>query len=131
MSQENVEIVREALAALDRRDVNAYLALASPEIEVVNPASAIEGPVTGHAGVRRFFAGLRSSTDQSSFQVEEVRAVGPRVLAFFTLTAVGRTSGAETSMRVAGVYDLEDGKIRRAHIFVDRAEALEAAGLSE
>jgi ketosteroid isomerase-like protein len=131
MSQENVEIVRAALAALDRRDVDAYLALASPEIEVVIPAAAIEGPLTGHEGMRRFFAELVSFTDRSSFQVEEVRAVGARVLSFHTFTTVGRTSGAETSMRVAGVYDVENGKIRRAHIFVNRAEALEAVGLSE
>ena len=31
----------------------------------------------------------------------------------------------------ANVYDLVDGKIRRVQIFRDRAEALEAAGLSE
>jgi hypothetical protein len=30
-----------------------------------------------------------------------------------------------------GVYDLEHGKIRRAHIFADRTEALEPLGLSE
>ena len=54
-----------------------------------------------------------------------------RVLAFFTLTALGRISGAETSVHVAGVYDVEDGKLRRAHIFPDRVEALEAVGLSE
>src|SRR5256885_15862594 len=100
MSQENVEIVRAALAALDRRDVDAYLALASPQIEVVNPASAIEGPVTGHEAIRRFFSDLGSSTDQSRFQAEELRAVGPRVLAFYTLTTMGRTSGAATSIRL-------------------------------
>jgi hypothetical protein len=52
-------------------------------------------------------------------------------LAFFVLTAVGRISEIETSVKLAGVYDLENGKIRRAEIFADRAEALEAVGLSE
>jgi hypothetical protein len=52
------------------------------------------------------------------------------VLAFFVITATGQ-QGLETSARVAGVYDLEHGKIRRAHIFADRTEALEAVGLSE
>ena len=47
------------------------------------------------------------------------------------LTTTGRQSEVETSARVAGVYELEHGKIRRAHIFADRAEALEAVGLSE
>jgi hypothetical protein len=62
--------------------------------------------------------------------VGEIRAVEGRVLAFFVITAIGQQD-IETSARVAGVYDLEDGKIRRAHIFADRTEALEAVGLSE
>jgi hypothetical protein len=52
------------------------------------------------------------------------------VLAFFVITATGQ-QGLETSARVAGVYDLEHGKIRRAHIFADRTEAPEAVGLSD
>jgi hypothetical protein len=38
----------------------------------------------------------------SEFEVEEVRAVRPRVLALFTLTEVGRMSGVETSVDLAG-----------------------------
>jgi hypothetical protein len=35
MSQENVEVVRKAVAALDRRDVEAYLAVASQPLGVL------------------------------------------------------------------------------------------------
>ena len=45
-----VETVRIALSALDQRDVDGYLRVASPEIEVINPASEIEGAAIGHAG---------------------------------------------------------------------------------
>jgi ketosteroid isomerase-like protein len=131
MSQENVEVVRRALAALDRRDVEAYLEVASPRIELINPASSLEGPAIGHKGIRGFFRELSAYSETSRFQVEEIRSVGDRVLAFFVMTARGQVSEAETSVRVAGVYDFEDGKIRRAHIFSDRAEALEAVGLRE
>jgi len=89
MSEENIEIVRAALAALDQRDVEGYPSVASPEIELINPA-------------------------------------GSRVLALFTLTTVGRVSTAKTSVDLAGVYSFAEGKIRRAHIFLDRDEALEA-----
>ena len=131
MSQENVEVVRQALAALDRRDVEAYLEVASPQIELITFASLSgQGPITGHEGIRDFFRELWSFSEASEFQVEEIRAVEGRVLAFFVITATG-SQGIETSARVAGVYDLEHGKIRRAHIFADRTEALEAVGLSE
>jgi ketosteroid isomerase-like protein len=131
MSQENVDVVRRALAALDRRDVEAYLEVASPQIELIHPASEIEGPVTGHGGVRQFFDGLWAYSEASEFRLEDIRAVDNRVLAFFVLTALGRQFEVETSVRLAGVYDVEDGLIRRAHIFADRAAALEAVGLSE
>jgi hypothetical protein len=49
MSQENVEVVRRALAALDRRDVEAYLEVASPQIELITPALPLQGPITGHS----------------------------------------------------------------------------------
>ena len=130
MSQENVEVVRRALTALGRRDVEAYLEVASPQIELITPASPIQGLLTGHEGIRKFFREMWSFSEASEFQVEEIRAVEGRVLAFFVITAIGQ-QGIETSARVAGVYDLEQGKIRRAHIFADRTEALEAVGLSE
>ena len=131
MSQENVEVVRRALAALDRRDLEAYLEVASPQIELITPASPLQGPIVGHEGIRTFFREMWSFSEASGFRVEEIRAVGERVLAFFVLTATARQSAIETSSRVSGVYDLEHGKIRRAHIFADRTEALEAVGLSE
>jgi len=34
-------------------------------------------------------------------------------------------------MPTGNVYELTEGKIRRVQIFLDRQEALEAAGLSE
>jgi ketosteroid isomerase-like protein len=127
-----VEVVRRALVALGRRDVEAYLEVVSPQIELTTFASPLqgEGPIIGHEAIRAFFRELWSYSEASEFQVEEIRAVEGRVLAFFVITAVGQ-QGIETSARVAGVYDLEDGKIRRAHVFADRAEALEAVGLSE
>ena len=82
MSQENVEIVRKALAALDDRDVEAYLSVASPRIELITPASPLDGANIGHEGIREFFRALESFAETSSFEVEEVSTVGSRVLAF-------------------------------------------------
>ena len=129
--KEDVEVVRRALAALDRRDLDAYLAVASPQIELITPASPIQGPIVGHEGIRTFFGEMWSFSEASEFRVEEIRAVGGRVLAFFVLTATAREGAIETSSRVGGVYEIEDGKIRRAHIYADRADALEAVGLRE
>jgi hypothetical protein len=37
MPEEDVELVRTALRALDQRDVGSYLSVAAPEIELINP----------------------------------------------------------------------------------------------
>ena len=94
MSQANVETIRTALRALDRRDVELYLSVASPEIELITPAAPLEGANVGHEGIRRFFQELEESAESSSFEVKEVRAVGERVIAFFRVRGVGRISGA-------------------------------------
>jgi hypothetical protein len=49
------------------------------------------------------------------------------------LNLSGRASGIRLGSDIpsANVYDLADGKIRRVRIFLDRREALKAAGLSE
>jgi len=56
---------------------------------------------------------------------------GDRVLAFLRLTVHGRASGLPIHAETGNVYEFEEGKIRRIQIFLDREEALEAAGLSE
>jgi ketosteroid isomerase-like protein len=126
VSTENVELVRTALTALNRRDVEAYLSVVSPQIELINPASELEGPSIGHDGIRRFFSELDTWAD-ISFQVEDIAAVGERVLALFTLSGQGPMSGVAMSTKLAGVYEFADGRIRRVQIFTDRTHASEVA----
>ena len=58
MSQENVEVVKGAIAAINERDVDAYLALCAPDFELINPVAPIEGSNRGEQGVRSFFNAL-------------------------------------------------------------------------
>ena len=61
----------------------------------------------------------------------EARANGERVFVWVRLSGHSAHSGAPLDMEGAHVVTLENGKIRRLEEFLDRAEALEAAGLSE
>jgi hypothetical protein len=51
MSQENTDVVNRAISAINERDVDAYLALCTPDVEVINPVTAIEGPIRGEQGI--------------------------------------------------------------------------------
>jgi ketosteroid isomerase-like protein len=71
MSQENVELVHEANDTFTRRDLDALLALADPDIEVFPLIARLEGggPYRGHDGVRRWWENwLRIAPDFSAEQ---------------------------------------------------------------
>jgi ketosteroid isomerase-like protein len=132
MSQENVEIVKRAIAAVNERDVEGYLSCCTNEIKLSTPLVEIAGVYEGPDGIRRFFADVGDTGPDFQLTIERLEAIGPdRVLAFMRVAATGRASGIPQDARTGNVYDFANGKIERIRIFVDREQALEAAGLSE
>ena len=67
MSQENLEIVRRAVNALNEGDVDGYLALCSADIELASPVASIEGANKGADGIREFFSGVREAMNISAW----------------------------------------------------------------
>ena len=55
---------------------------------------------------------------------------GDQVFTSFTLSGRGKHSGVETTWEAFGVWTVRDGRVVRWLGFMDRAEALGAAGLS-
>jgi ketosteroid isomerase-like protein len=132
MSQENVEIVKRAIAAVNERDVDGYLSCCTNDVQLSTPVAAIAGVYEGPDGIRRFFADLGDTNPDFQLTIERLEAIGAdRVLAFMLVTGAGRASGIPTDAPTGNVYDLVDGKIERIRIFFDREQALEAAGLRE
>jgi ketosteroid isomerase-like protein len=101
MSQENVKIVKRAVAAVNQRNIDGYLACCTEDVRLVTPVADVAGAYDGPNGIRRFFTGT------------------------------GRASGIPIENATGNVYDLANGKIKRIRIFFDREQALEAAGLRE
>jgi ketosteroid isomerase-like protein len=131
VSEENVELVQRLIAALNERDVEGYLALCIPEVEMVSPVAAIEGASVGPEGIRRFFSGLEEAMSKFRLGVERIQAVGDnQVLALMNISAVSQ-GGVVFAQPVSSVYDLAAGRLRRVRVYLDRADALEAVGLSE
>jgi ketosteroid isomerase-like protein len=135
MSQENVEIVREAIEAFNRRDVDAFLSNASPEIEWEDSEFWSEHAriYRGRAEVREWFNQVVLEPWESvHVELEEITEAGAdRIFFGACLTTRGRGSGVETQIRGWQVVWIADGKVTRRQVFLDRAEALEAAGLEE
>jgi ketosteroid isomerase-like protein len=132
MSQKNVEVVRRAVAAVNRRDIDGYLACCTDDVRLSTPLAEVVGAYDGPDGIRRFFTDISDTGPDFKLTIERLEAVGTdRVLALMEVTATGRASGIPQVAQTGNIYDLVDGKIDRIQIFVDRQQALEAAGLRE
>ena len=134
MSQENVEIVKRAVAAINARDIDRYLACCTADVQLEGPTTPIEGVSEGADGIRRYFADIFDAGPDFRITIERLEPVGAdRVLGFLRLNMSGRASGITLGGDIpsANLWDFTDGKIKRIRIFLDRREALQAAGLSE
>ena len=132
MSQENVEVVERAIAAMNARHIDDYLACCTEDVVLQTPMVEITGMYEGSEGIKRFLVDIDDSAPDFRIGVDRMEPVGAsQVLAFLQVTASGRSSGIRQDARSANVYDLVDGKISRIRIFLDRREALKAVGLEE
>ncbi len=132
MSRQNVEVVERAVAAINARDIDSYLACCTEDIELWTPLTAVAGVYEGSVGIERFFADIEDAAPDFRIDLERVEAIGgDRVLAFLRVTSTGRASGIPTENHTTNIYDFAAGKIRRLRIFLDRQQALEAVGLRE
>ena len=130
MSSENVETVRRAIAAINARDIDAYLACCTENVELLLPMAGAE--YLGADGVKRFFTDIEDIGPDFRIEVQRVQAVADsKVLAFLQVGSTGRASGIVTAADSGNVYDFIDGKISRVRIFLDRDDALKAVGLEE
>ena len=134
MSQENVEVVKRAVAAVNDRDIDSYLACCTRDVRMENANVMIEGAYEGADGIRRFFADVLDTAPDFRITIERLESIGTdRVLGFMSLNLSGRASGISlgSDMPSANLYDFTEGKIKRVRIFLDRREAIKVAGLSE
>ena len=132
MSQENVETVERAIAAINARDLDGYLACCTEHVELLTPMAPLGAEYVGADGIRRFFTDIEDVGPDFLIQVQSVQAVGENnLIAFIQTSATWRASGIVSGTEQTNVYDFADGKIKRIRIFWDRGEALKAVGLTE
>jgi ketosteroid isomerase-like protein len=135
MSQENVENVRQGIEAVNRQDVEAFVATASPDIEWEDSAFWSQSPriYRGESELREWFNEVVVEPWESVHcaLMEVIEATDERVAWEGLLTARGKDSGVETRLHFWTVQWFSDGEVTRRQVFLERAEALKAAGLSE
>lgn len=128
MASENVEIVQRATEAFNRRDVDGFAALCTPEVEIVPMRAALEETIyRAPDAVQRFFTESDQAWEHLIVETDEIQDLGERVLAQGTLVARGRASGAEVEMKLGWVFEFDGGLIAAIHTHASREDALETA----
>ena len=128
MSQENVEIVRAVLAALNRSDFDAMLESYDPEVEFV---TLLLGNHHGKEALRGLYEENRKAVIGYTLELDELIDAGDSVIAVARMGGVGRVSQIGLRDRFAFLFTIKDELSSDEQTFRNKAEALEAAGLSE
>jgi len=141
MSEENVEIVRRLMRATRNEDLVAAWAAASevlhPEIEMDTtriPAPGLSSVYRGLDEVGRFWRDwLDAWGTLGSWEEPELIEAEDQVLGWITQHDLrGTGSGIEIAMPQYGwLMAVRDQKVVRATLYMDKTDAIEAAGLSE
>jgi ketosteroid isomerase-like protein len=130
MSQENVDLVKAILRAAqtDWEWVSSVLDAGVRLDQSRFPDGAIS---SGRAAFADFYRRWFGTWDDLRITPERFYDEGERVVVLFTLRGRGKGSGTPVTLRAANVWTVRAGKVIELVGYPDRAEALQAVGLSE
>ena len=130
MTKSNSELAREANDAWNRSDWGAMEALYWPDAEAVAPRGWPEAEDSlGWEAVLRQFERLKDSWTEERFELESVEAIDAlRVVQYGHWRAVGKESGVPVDLEFWIITTFRDGKVAKIVFFLDRDEAMRAAG---
>jgi ketosteroid isomerase-like protein len=133
MSQENVERVRAAYDAFNRGDTAAWLDNFEADAELHDlPTTPDQRFYRGHNGLREWAESMMQAFADFRFELQEFTEVGNFIVVAVRISARGLESGVPTDMQVFHVLEQSaNDKVQSISGFLSRADALEAAGLSE
>ena len=133
MSQENVEMVREAFEAYSARGIEALVDFATEDGVWHTAPEFVDAPeFRGHEGLRSLFSIFPDHFDNWTIDLIEVRDAGASAVAL--IEHGGLIKGTDTPLRQPmGVVfsDFRGKRAGRFDAYQTWREALEAAGLSE
>ena len=134
MSEEHADLARRLMDASNRHDVDALLALLSPDVVwEENPEFPGGRDVyRGRAEVREWAEEILDVWEGSHVELEEITQLSDdRVLMEAVISARGRGAGVPVELRFWAILWFAEGKIARREVFWAKEKALEAAGVSE
>jgi ketosteroid isomerase-like protein len=132
VSQENVEVAKQAIDAFNRRDIDAMLVLYHRDVEVDWSASrGVEaGVYKGMDTILPFFQAAFDAFEEVDIVPDCFIDAGESVVVPNVTRSRGR-EGIEVFARSAFVFTFRRGRVIRVCLYQEKHEAFEAVGPSE
>ncbi len=133
MSRENVELLRAATEAMVRGDAVAALDALDPEVEWHATVGGVDEGRSAHGReeVAQAFADYFETWERIELRAERfIDAADDQVVVFWHEVAKGRASGAIVETDTGTVNTVRNGKIAEVRSFMERDDAMRAAGVS-
>jgi len=123
VSQQNLDLTYQAVAAFNGRDLDAFLALADPDMEHV----ALGGEAyRGHDDVPIWWEETFSDIGDLSAEIQALRDFGDAVLVTVRVRGHGTSSRVPFDQTIWSVIEWHDGKVIRWSTHLREADALES-----
>jgi ketosteroid isomerase-like protein len=129
-TRENLDLIREGVAALNRRDTDGILATLHEDVRLEPLRAVLDGTVyRGHEGLKQWLADTSEDWEQQRVELLDVRALqSGQALVEAVLHVRYRGSGNEVAAPGAWLCEFRDGFVSRIRFYRDSDSALEAAG---
>ncbi len=128
MSQENVEIIKAAVAHFVATGEPLWSTTAE-DIEVHDHDIPDAGVYRGHAGYLQWLEDWAGAWSEFSLEPEEFIDVEDRVVVVLRMRATGRGSGVTVERNDAMVVQVRDGSAVRLDYYNNQEQALQQVGL--
>ena len=125
---QNTELVREAIAAFVRGEVDRALDFADPEV-ICRRVPPLPDPQTYHGieGILQMYADWTADFDEFEMEPIEFIEADGQVLVDMIQRGRGRASGVTVEGRFWLMYTIARGKITRQDAYLTKEQALAAA----
>lgn len=127
-----IQMLREAYAALNRNDVEGFVKDFDQQIERIEPPEFPQGGTyRGLEAVKEHVSKGRSTWAEGSCEPEQFIVVGDKVVAFIHVRVRLKDLTDWIDSRVADVYTFREGKIIQFRSFADERQAFDWAEVKE
>ena len=130
MPEDQLEVVRQAVAAINRGDWDAAFKRMAPDFEydLTRTISPLQG-VYSRGQMRKVAEDFLGPWEAARYEPEEFIDAGEHVVVPFTTHFRGR-EGIEVQSRATWVWTFRGDLVTRVCLYQERAEALAAAGVA-